>query len=132
MPVADAVYRIDCRDSLLPGDRVRFHPGSGARWYLADDDHRDTPLIEAWSKGRGGGETREDTVTLKVTAAWGTVSPPEPGTVITHERSALAARGAFRAPWKDEAERAGREKEFDERSKEKRKELSRSDRGFSM
>ena len=133
MPVADAVYRIDCRDSLLPGDRVRVHPGSDARWYLADDDHRDTPLVEAVvEKVEVGEKPGEDTVTLKVTASWGGDNPPEPGSVITHERSTLAARGAFRAPWKDEAVRAERQKEFDEQAREKRKELSRGDRGFSM
>ena len=97
------------------------------------NDHRDTSLIEAVvEKVDVGAKPGEDTVTLKVTASWGGNIPPEPGSVITHERSVLAARGAFRTPWKDEAVRAEREKEFDERSKEKRKELSRGDRGFSM
>ena len=133
MPEADAVYGIDCRDSLLPGDRVRFNPGTGTREFDVDGGHRDAPLIEAVvGKVEVGEDPGEDMITLRVTASWGPDKPPAPGTVITKERSEIAARGMYRMPWKDETRRAELDKAFTERSRARRKELSRGRGGFSM
>ena len=60
------MYSIDCTDSLVPGDRIRFNLGSGS------GGHGDAPLIEAVvEKIEVASKPRKDTITLRVTASWG-------------------------------------------------------------
>ena len=107
MPERDAVYSIDCTDSLVPGDRIRFNLGSGS------GGHGDAPLIEAVvEKIEVASKPRKDTITLRVTASWGFDDPSAPGTSITTERSTLSARGVYREPWEDESQRTDRETEL--------------------
>ena len=100
MPESDAVYSIDCTDSLALGDRIRFNLGSGS------GGHGDAPLIEAVvEKIEIPRMSFKVAITLRVTASWGLDDPPAPGTSITTERSTLFARGVYREPWEDEGER---------------------------
>ena len=100
MPERDEVYCIDCTDSLAPGDRIRFNPGSDS------GGHGDAPLIEAVvEKIEIPRMSFKVAITLRVTASWGLDDPPAPGTSITTEQSTLSARGVYREPWKDEGQR---------------------------
>ena len=103
MPEPDAVYSIDCTGRLVPGDRIRFNPGSDSK------SHGDTPLIEAVvEKIEIASQPTKDAITLRVMDSGSSGDPPIPGTSITKERSTLSACGVYRAPWKDEGQRVDR------------------------
>ena len=55
-----------------------------------------------------------------------------PVTLITKERSTLSARGVYRAPWKDEGQRADMENEFAAQERTQRRSLSQDNHGISM
>ena len=112
---------------LVPGDRIRFNPGSGSGGL------GDAPLIEAVvEKIEIASQPTKDAITLRITDSWGLGDPLTPGTSITKERSTLTARGVYRAPWKDEGYRAYRENEFTLQERTQRKSLSLDHDGISM
>ena len=121
--VPDGICRMPCPEPV-PGDRIAWTeaagPGGEVRTVEAD--------VETRTETANG-----HALALRIIRASGP-GAPEPGSIIERTAEAVAARGCFRAPWRDEASRQRildppRQEQSREQSRERDREIDR-DQGF--